>query len=202
MRRVLLGCTSATVFAAAMALGSGASLAQSEEIGARWGEGPDRLCNVVREMDGDPVAQIPRDAPVIQKDTFDCPEQIAAVAGVEPAAPPAAPLPESGQIYFAFDRSDLTPEAQAALEDIIFDIRDRDLGGIISAGHTDTAGPPDYNMGLSERRAETVAGELVRAGIPAEIIVIEAFGETDLAVPTPDNTPEQLNRRVVIDFEG
>jgi outer membrane protein OmpA-like peptidoglycan-associated protein len=199
MRRVLLGCTSATVFAAVMALGSGPSLAQSEEIGARWGEGPDRLCNVVRETDGDPVAQISRDAPVIQKDTFDCPEQIAAL---EPAAPPAAPLPESGRIYFAFDRSDLTPEAQAALEDIIFDIRDRNLGGIISAGHTDTAGPPEYNMGLSERRAETVAAELVRAGIPAEIIVIEAFGETDLAVQTPDDTPEQLNRRVVIDFEG
>ena len=44
-------------------------------------------------------------------------------------------------------------------------------------------------MGLSEKRAETVATELVTAGIPAEIVVIEAFGETDLAVPTPDNTP-------------
>jgi outer membrane protein OmpA-like peptidoglycan-associated protein len=184
-----------------MALGSGSSWAQSEELGARWGEGPDRLCNVVMEKDGDPVRQIPGDAPVIQKGTFDCPD-LDQMAGVEPAAPPAAPLPESGRIYFAFDKYDLTPEAQAALEDIIFDIRDRDLGGIISAGHTDTAGPPDYNMGLSERRAETVAAELVRAGIPAEIIVIEAFGETDLAVPTPDNTPEQLNRRVVIDFQG
>jgi OOP family OmpA-OmpF porin len=199
MRRVLLGCTSATVFAAAMALGSGASLAQSEDLGAQWGEGPDRLCNVVMESDGDPVAQIPQDAPVIQKNTFDCPEQIAAV---EPAAPPAAPLPEQGRIYFEFDKSDLTPEAQAALEDIIFDIRDRELSGIVSGGHTDTAGPPDYNMGLSERRAETVAAELVQAGIPAEIVVTEWFGETRLAVPTPDETPEQANRRVEIDFEG
>ena len=196
MRRVLLGCTSATVFAAAMALGSGASLAQSEEMGAQWGAGEGRRCNVVMETDGDPVRQIPGDAPVIQNDTFDCPE----VAAVEPAAP--APLPESGQIYFEFDKYDLTPEAQAALDDMIFDIRDRELSGIISAGHTDTAGPPDYNMGLSERRAETVATELVQAGIPSEIIVTEAFGETDLAVPTPDNTPEQANRRVVLDFEG
>jgi outer membrane protein OmpA-like peptidoglycan-associated protein len=196
MRRVLLGCTSATVFAAAMALGSGASLAQSEELGAQWGAGEDRRCNVVMETDGDPVVQIPENAPVIQNDTFDCPE----VAAVEPAAP--APLPESGRIYFEFDKYDLTPEAQAALDDVIFDIRDRELGGIVSNGHADTAGPADYNMGLSERRAETVAAELVQAGIPAEIITTEAFGETDLAVPTPDNTPEQANRRVVIDFEG
>ena len=133
-----------------------------------------------------------------QNDTFDCPEQIAAV---EPAAPPM-PLPEQGRIYFEFDKSDLTPEAQAALEDVIFDIRDRELSGIVSGGHADTAGPADYNMGLSERRAETVATELVTAGIPADIIVTEWFGETQLAVPTPDNTPEQANRRVEIDFEG
>jgi outer membrane protein OmpA-like peptidoglycan-associated protein len=198
MRRVLLGCSSATVFAAALALGSSASLAQSEEIGARWGEGPDRRCNVVMETDGDAVQQTTGEAPVIQNQTFDCPEQVAAI---EPAAPPA-PLPESGTIYFEFDKYNLTPEAQAALDDIIFDIKDRDLSGIISAGHTDTAGPPAYNMDLSGKRANTVATELVKAGIPAQIITTEAFGETDLAVPTPDNTPLQANRRVVIDFQG
>jgi outer membrane protein OmpA-like peptidoglycan-associated protein len=185
------------VFAAVLALGSSASLAQSEELGAQWGEGPDRLCNVVMESDGDAVLQTTEVDPVTQNDTFECPVQVAAV---EPAAPPA-PLPEQGRIYFEFDKSDLTPESQAALEDIIFDIRDRELGGIISGGHADTAGPADYNMGLSQRRAETVATELVRAGIPAEIVVTEWFGETQLAVPTPDDTPEQANRRVEIDFE-
>ena len=198
MRRVLVGCGSATVFAAALALGSSASLAQSEELGARWGEGPDRLCNVVMDSDGEPVVQTTGEDPVTQNETFDCPEQVAAV---EPAAPPPAPLPESGRIYFEFDEYDLTPEARAALDDMIFDIRDRELGGIVAAGHADTAGPPDYNMGLSERRAETVANELARAGIPAQIITTEAYGETQLAVPTPDGTPEQANRRVVVDFQ-
>ena len=196
MRRVLLGCSSATLFAATLALGSSASLAQSEEVGALWGTGETRRCNVVMDTDREPVVQTPGDAPVIHLQTHDCPE----VAAVEPAAP--APLPEAGVIYFDFDKYNLRPDAQAALDDIIFDIRDRQLDGIISAGHTDTAGPPDYNMGLSEKRAETVATELVQAGIPAQIITTEAFGETDLAVPTPDNTPDQANRRVVIDFEG
>ena len=169
-------------------------MAQSEDLGAQWGAGEGRRCNVVMETDGDPVRQIPGDAPVIQNDTFDCPE----VAAVEPAAP--APLPEAGVIYFDFDKYNLRPDAQAALDDMIFDIKDRQLGGIISAGHTDTAGPPPYNMELSQRRADTVAEALIKAGIPAQIITTEAFGETDLAVPTPDNTPDQANRRVVVDF--
>jgi OOP family OmpA-OmpF porin len=141
------------------------------------------------------VMQNTVDHAVIQNDTFDCPEQIAAI---EPAAP--APLPEAGVVFFDFDKADLRPDQQAVLDDIIFDIKDRELGGIISAGHTDTAGPPEYNMGLSQRRADTVAEELVKAGIPAQIIVTEAFGETDLAVQTPPDTPLEANRRVVIDF--
>ena len=196
MRRVLLGCSSATLFAATLALGSSASLAQSEEVGALWGTGETRRCNVVMDTDREPVVPPPGEGPVIQNDTFDCPQ----VAAVEPAAP--APLPEAGVIYFDFDKYNLRPDAQAALDDVIFDIKDRQLGGIISAGHTDTAGPPPYNMELSQRRADTVAEALIKAGIPAQIITTEAFGETDLAVPTPDNTPDQANRRVVIDFEG
>jgi outer membrane protein OmpA-like peptidoglycan-associated protein len=195
MRRMLLGCCSASVFAATLALGSSALLAQSEDLGAMWGEGADRRCNVVIDTAGNPVVKNATEGAVIQNQTFDCPEQIAAV---EPAAP--APLPEAGVIYFDFDKSNLRPDAQAALDDIIFDIKDRQLGGIISAGHTDTAGPPEYNMELSQRRADTVAEALVRAGIPAQIITTEAFGESDLAVQTPPDTPLQANRRVVVDY--
>jgi outer membrane protein OmpA-like peptidoglycan-associated protein len=195
MRRMLLRGCSATVFAATMALGSSALLAQSEEAGAMWGEGADRRCNVVIDTAGNAVIKSDTVGPVIHNQSFDCPEEIAAV---EPAAP--APLPEAGVIYFDFDKDNLRPDAQAALDDMIFDIKDRQLGGIISAGHTDTAGPPEYNMELSQRRANTVAEALVRAGIPAQIIVTEAFGETDLAVETPPDTPLQANRRVVVDF--
>jgi outer membrane protein OmpA-like peptidoglycan-associated protein len=195
MRRMLLGCCSATVFAATLALGSSALLAQSEELGARWGEGEDRICNVVIDTAGNAVLKNATEGAVIHNQTVDCPEQIAAV---EPAAP--APLPEAGVIFFDFDKDNLRPDAQAALDDIIFDIKDRQLGGIISAGHTDTAGPPDYNMALSQRRADTVAEALVVAGIPAQIITTEAFGETDLAVQTPSDTPLQANRRVVVDY--
>jgi outer membrane protein OmpA-like peptidoglycan-associated protein len=193
---MLVGTCSAGLFGATLALGSSALLAQ-EAAGPMWGGGESRLCNIVIDSAGNPVIKNQGVGPVIQNQTFDCPEQIAAV---EPAAPPAA-LPESGTIYFEFDKYDLTPEAQAALNDIVFDIKDRDLGGIVVNGHTDTVGTADYNMWLSQERANTVAKDLIDEGIPAQIVTTKAWGFTDLAVETPPETPLQANRRVVMDFE-
>ncbi len=161
------------------------------------GGGPERMCNPVIQKDRSPVHDTRQDI-VQQKGTYSCPEP-EPVPVVEPAAPP--PLPERGVIYFDFDKAELNPEAQAVLDDIIFDIKDRSLGGIIVQGHTDTAGPAEYNMKLSQARANTVAQELIKAGIPAEIVTTEAYGETQLAVPTPDGVPDAANRRVVIDFK-
>jgi outer membrane protein OmpA-like peptidoglycan-associated protein len=123
------------------------------------------------------------------------------VAEVAPAAPaPVAALPASGVIYFDLDRAELNDEGAAGLADIIDEIKGRQLGGITIAGYTDTSGTADYNMALSERRANTVASGLVRAGVPAQIITAEGFGQNDLAVPTADGVVQAANRRVVIDF--
>lgn len=194
MRRMLLGGCSAAVFAATLALGSSALLAQSEG-GAMWGEGEDRLCNVVIDTAGNAVLMNATPGVVIQNKTYECPEQVAAI---EPAAP--APLAYDGTVYFDFDKYSLTPEQQARLDDIIFDIKDRELAGVVVNGYTDTAGTAEYNMELSQERANTVAADLVQAGIPADIVTTEAWGQTHLAVPTPDGVPDAANRRVVLDY--
>jgi OOP family OmpA-OmpF porin len=69
---------------------------------------------------------------------------------------------------------------------------------IIIVGHTDTAASSSYNNALSLRRAEKVKQNLINAGVPAEIIQTQGMGETNLLVPTADNTPEPENRRVEI----
>ena len=199
MFRQVITCSAAMALAAAV-VGAQPSAAQDADVGV-YGSGPERICNPLLTQRGDPVMQQDGDDAVLTNHTYDCPEQVAQVAVIEPAAPPPEPLPESGVVYFEFDRAELTPTAEGTLNDIIADIQGRDLGGITVGGHADTAGPPDYNMQLSERRANNVAAELTRAGIPATIVTTEAFGETDLAVQTPDNTPEQANRRATIDFE-
>jgi OOP family OmpA-OmpF porin len=157
------------------------------------------LCNPVLDVEGNPVRDV-EDGVVIQNETYECPEEVAVVEEVVEVAPAAGPLPEGGEVLFPFDVAELTPEAKSTIDTIVADIKDRDLPGITVGGHTDTAGPADYNMKLSERRAQNVAAELIRAGVPARVIQTEAFGQTDLAVPTADGVPNQENRRATIDF--
>jgi outer membrane protein OmpA-like peptidoglycan-associated protein len=199
LRQVITG-SAAVGLVAAVAGSSLPSAAQDAEF-VMFGTGPDRVCNVLITQERLAVLEKGDEDAVFTNHTYDCPEEEQVAAVIEPAAPPPEPLPESGRVYFEFDRAEITPDAEATLNDIIADIQGRELGGITVAGHADTAGPEDYNMQLSDRRANNVAAELTRAGIPATIITTEAFGETQLAVPTPDNTPEQANRRATIDFE-
>jgi outer membrane protein OmpA-like peptidoglycan-associated protein len=65
-------------------------------------------------------------------------------------------------------------------------------------GYTDTSGTPSYNMGLSIRRARAVQAELVKDGVPQNVIAIQGFGETHLLVPTGPGVREPQNRRVEI----
>ena len=65
-------------------------------------------------------------------------------------------------------------------------------------GFTDRSGPADYNMQLSVRRANAVAAELVRRGVPRNEIVTRGFGEENNLVPTADGVREPQNRRVEI----
>lgn len=55
-----------------------------------------------------------------------------------------------------------------------------------------------YNQALSVRRAEAVAAELVRDGVPSAVISIRGFGETRLLTPTGPGVREPQNRRVEI----
>jgi outer membrane protein OmpA-like peptidoglycan-associated protein len=200
MLRLAITCSAAVAVLALSVGASQPSLAQEEMFGV-FGSGPDRICSVLVDSADNTVFEKgnPED-PVNTVHTYDCPEAMAQpIAQIEPAAPP--PLPASGVVYFDFDKANLNPSAESTLNSIITDIKGRELGGITVAGHTDTAGPPDYNMQLSQRRANTVAAELVKSGIPAHIVTTEAFGETNLAVQTPDNTPDQANRRTTIDFK-
>jgi outer membrane protein OmpA-like peptidoglycan-associated protein len=122
----------------------------------------------------------------------------------EPAAPAAAPAPAAAKTYLVFfdwDKSDLTPKATAIIAQAAAASKAQNTTILDVSGYTDTSGTAAYNQGLSERRAQAVAGQLVTDGVPAAAIEIHAYGETHLLVPTGPGVREPQNRRVEIVLE-
>ena len=68
------------------------------------------------------------------------------------------------------------------------------------AGHADKSGSDSYNVGLSQRRADSVRAYLAGKGIPETAMSTEAFGESRPLVETADGVREPQNRRVEITF--
>ena len=86
-------------------------------------------------------------------------------------------------IHFDFDKSTLTPEAQAILKRDIPKLRENPNAKIRIAGYTSAAGTDLYNQKLSERRAKAVQEYLINEGIisPDRLSTI-GYGETDPAM--------------------
>jgi outer membrane protein OmpA-like peptidoglycan-associated protein len=118
---------------------------------------------------------------------------------VPPPPVAAAPAPaRTFLVFFDFGRADLTDRARSVIAEAANAARTTETTRIEVSGHTDTVGSAQYNQGLSMRRAESVAGELERRGIPRSQMVLQAFGFTRLLVPTGPNVREPQNRRVEI----
>jgi iron complex outermembrane receptor protein len=114
-----------------------------------------------------------------------------------PVAAPAT-MAKSYLVFFDFNKSDLTAQAMAIVDQAARNAAPAKVTRIDVTGHTDTVGSDAYNMRLSRRRAESVAAQLERDGIPAGEIGIFAKGKRDLLVPTADGVKEPQNRRVQI----
>jgi OmpA family len=112
--------------------------------------------------------------------------------------PPEMEGPGQYRVFFAFDRPNLTEADRQIIAQAAEDYRRTGMARITATGHTDTSGSAAYNLELSQRRAEAVASELVRQGVPATDIVTIGRGEEDLLVPTADGVREPRNRRVEI----
>ncbi len=117
------------------------------------------------------------------------------------AAPVAAPAPAPARTYLVFfdwDSASLTDRARQIVAQAAQASTRVTYTKIQVNGYTDTSGTPQYNQGLSVRRAQAVAAQLVADGVPRTAIAIAGFGETHLLVPTAQGVREPQNRRVEI----
>ncbi|MDB5373902.1 MAG: hypothetical protein JWP04_2544 [Belnapia sp.] len=128
---------------------------------------------------------------------FNTPPAAVPLAEAPPAPPPPA-VARTYLVFFDWDRAELTDRARQIIAEAAGNARRVAATRIEVAGHADRSGTPAYNQRLSERRAQTVAAELVRQGVSRGDIGITAFGESRPLVPTADGVREPQNRRVEI----
>ena len=126
---------------------------------------------------------------------------VAPLALVAPAPAPAPVGSRSFLVFFDWDKSDLSARARQIIAQAAQASTQAQVTRIEVDGYTDRSGTPSYNIGLSKRRADTVAAELVRDGVPRASITTMAFGETHPLVPTAAGVREPQNRRVEILFK-
>ena len=126
--------------------------------------------------------------------------------GVAPAPAPApaaavvppSPVSRSYLVFFDWDKATLTDRARQIVSEAATNSTKVQFTQLEVNGYTDTSGTPKYNQGLSIRRAQAVAAELVKDGVPKSAIAIQGFGETHLLVATGPGVREPQNRRVEI----
>ena len=115
-----------------------------------------------------------------------------------PPPPPAPIIPGPFIVFFDWDKDDITPAAAGILDNAAEAYRTTGQAQVVLSGHADRSGSDQYNVGLSQRRAENVRQYLAGRGIPEGAMRTEAFGESRPAVETADGVREPQNRRVEI----
>ena len=124
-----------------------------------------------------------------------------AAAAPPPPPPPAAPVQAAPNVYlvfFEFDKSNISAVSAQVLDRAIADFHKNGSVKFLVQGYTDLSGSVDYNMKLSERRADAVKAYLLGHGVTAEQITTEWFGKSNPRVPTADGVRNQENRRAEI----
>ena len=101
------------------------------------------------------------------------------------------------RVFFSFNESDLSTEAQATLDRQATWLKKYATSKVTIEGHCDERGTREYNLALGERRATAAKNYLVAAGIDAGRITTISYGKERPAVVGSNEAAWAQNRRAV-----
>lgn len=104
----------------------------------------------------------------------------------------------NNRLLFGYDSSEIEPPKQAMLRDLARQLAEVGISGAAIEGHASAEGSAEYNLRLSQRRAEAVRDALVAGGLQAGRMRVLALGESDPIASNDDPEGRIQNRRVVI----
>lgn len=99
-------------------------------------------------------------------------------------------------IFFEFNKAELLPDSYEELDKVAAFLEANPTVEIELAGHTDNVGSDDYNMQLSQERAESVKNYLVGKGIAENRLTAKGYGETQPIETNDEDWGREKNRRV------
>lgn len=99
-------------------------------------------------------------------------------------------------VFFDFNKDTLKPESESTLRSALAALKGTPALAIEVQGHTDNVGGDDYNMKLSDARANTVMHWLVANGIPAAQLTAKGYGKTRPVASNDTDDGRARNRRV------
>ncbi len=101
-------------------------------------------------------------------------------------------------ILFDFDSDALRAAARQNLRELKAALDEQDGTELLIVGHTDSVGGDDYNLQLSERRAQSAARYLRTLGLTGSSVEIMGLGESEPVTENDTEEGQQANRRVEV----
>ncbi len=101
-----------------------------------------------------------------------------------------------GGVYFLTNQSTINANSKLALDKLQKIFAEYLYTNILIEGHTDDMGSENYNMRLSEKRANSTGNYLMNAGVSSSRITIKGYGEIQPKVENNSDENRALNRRV------
>ena len=102
-------------------------------------------------------------------------------------------------VKFPVDGSQLSPEAQTRLTDLVQKLKDENKNVYLEIqGHTDATGPKPFNLKLGEARAEAVRRYMNQQGVPLNRMSAISYGPDSPVAPNNTRDGRAQNRRVVV----
>lgn len=99
-------------------------------------------------------------------------------------------------IYYDLDKADIKPKAAEELDKLVTIMRDNPTINIELSSHTDDRSSHEYNMSLSQRRAQSAVNYIASQGIEKRRMIAKGYGETKLIIEKATTEQEhQINRR-------
>ena len=101
-------------------------------------------------------------------------------------------------VNFEFNKADLTADSRPILDGVADGLKKHPRVRVEIQGHTDSVGKPAYNLGLSQRRAQSVLDYLVSDGVSADQLTAKGYGLTQPVASNKTAEGRAKNRRVVM----